>query len=308
VDPLSDVLSLLNPHSFAAAGFDLGGDWSIQFPPQSGIKCYALISGNCWLRIDGVADPLYATAGDCLLLPKGRSFRVASDLEMTPVDAETFYAATPEGGITTYNGGGDVFGFAGHFEVSGRNADTLLELLPPIVHLSSESDKASLRNSVNRMRQELREPQPGGILMLRQLALMMLVQALRLHLAAETSGAVGWLFTLSNRQLLAALRAMHADPAHRWTLQSLAQVAGMSRTSFAVQFKATAGESPIGYLTRWRMLLASDRLEKSKDPVARIAQSLGYESEAAFSTAFKRVMGCSPRHYRLAQDTTPASA
>lgn len=81
MDPLSDVLSLLNPRSYAAAGFDLGGNWSIRFPPQNGIKCYALVSGNCWLRVDGVANPLYVTAGDCLLLPKGTAFSVASDLD-----------------------------------------------------------------------------------------------------------------------------------------------------------------------------------------------------------------------------------
>jgi AraC-like DNA-binding protein len=296
VDPLSDVLSLIDPRSYAAAGFDLGGNWSIEFPPHNGIKCYALVCGQCWLRVDGVPDPLLATAGDCLLLTQGRAFRIASDLDLEPTDAEVFYGATPVGGVTTYQGG-ETSGIAAHFEVSGRSSDILLGLLPPIVHLRTESDKATLRGSIERMRQELRDPQPGGILLLRQLALMMLIQALRLHLADGPSGGVGWLFALSDARLSAALAAMHAAPARRWTLASLAQVAGMSRTSFAVHFKATLGESPMEYLTRWRMLRAGDRLENSNDSIAHIAQALGYSSAAAFSSAFKRVMGCSPGRY-----------
>jgi AraC-like DNA-binding protein len=125
---------------------------------------------------------------------------------------------------------------------------------------------------------------------------MMLVQALRLHLEEGKAG-VGWLFALADKQMAAAITAMHADPAHPWTLQDLAERAGMSRSSFALKFKQTVGTSPMDYLTRWRMLLAGDRLAHSSDPVSVIALSLGYESESAFSTAFKRVMGCSPRQY-----------
>jgi AraC-like DNA-binding protein len=125
---------------------------------------------------------------------------------------------------------------------------------------------------------------------------MMLVQALRLHLA-EGGAGVGWLFALADKQMSAAINAMHEDPAHRWTLQELAERAHMSRSTFALKFKATVGASPMEYLTRWRMLLAGDRLANSRDPVSVVALTLGYESESAFSTAFKRVMGCSPRQY-----------
>jgi AraC-like DNA-binding protein len=99
---------------------------------------------------------------------------------------------------------------------------------------------------------------------------------------------------------------MHEDPARRWTLVALAECAGMSRSTFALKFKETVGASPMDYLTRWRMLLAGDRLANSGDPVSVIGLSLGYESESAFSTAFKRVMGCSPRKY--GRGRTPASA
>jgi AraC-like DNA-binding protein len=115
-----------------------------------------------------------------------------------------------------------------------------------------------------------------------------------------TDGHVGWLFALTDRQIGTAIAAMHEDPAHGWTLQALAERAGMSRSTFALKFKAMVGASPMDYLTRWRMLLAGDRLASSSDPVSVIALSLGYESESAFSTAFKRVMGCAPRQYNKA--------
>jgi AraC-like DNA-binding protein len=95
----------------------------------------------------------------------------------------------------------------------------------------------------------------------------------------------------------AAINSMHDDPAHGWTVQKLAERAGMSRSTFALKFKETVGASPMEYLTRWRMLLGGDKLANSNDPISVIALSLGYESESAFSTAFKRVMGCSPRQY-----------
>jgi Cupin len=222
MDPLSDVLAFLKPRSYAAAGFDLGGSWSIQFPEQAGIKCYALISGQGWLLVEGVPEPVYATAGDCLLLPRGRPFRVASDLTLAPIDARAFYSATPEGGVTSYNGGGDSSGFAAHFDLAGPRADILLGVLPPIVHIRNESDKAALRWCVERMMQELREPQPGAAMVLQHLAGMMLVQALRLHLAEGLGGGIGWFFALADKRMATAITAMHGDPAHRWKRMSRA--------------------------------------------------------------------------------------
>ncbi|KXF75719.1 AraC family transcriptional regulator [Paramesorhizobium deserti] len=297
MDPLSDVLSLLKPRSYVSAGFDAGGDWSIQFADQHDrIKCYAVISGGCWLSVEGVADALRLEEGDCFVLPSGRPFRIASDMRLAPTDAGTIFPPARDGGVVTYNGGGDFFLAGSRFAVSGHNAGALMAMLPPIVHIRRESDQAALRWSVKRMMQELHDRAPGGFLIAQHLAHMMLIQALRLHLA-EKPGDVGWLSALADRQIGASITAMHADPAHRWTVQELAERACMSRSTFALRFRETVGETPMEYLTRWRMVLAGDRLENSSDPISVIALSLGYESESAFSTAFKRAMGCSPRQY-----------
>ena len=183
----------------------------------------------------------------------------------------------------------------------------LLGSLPPIVHIRKESDKAAIRWSLERMKEELRDPQPGGSLIAQQLAYMMLIQALRLHLVEGARSGVGWLFALADKQMSTAIACMHDDPGHRWMLQELAERAGMSRSIFALRFKETVGETPMEYLTRWRMLVAGDRLKNSDDSISVIALSLGYESESAFGKAFKREMGCSPKQYSHRSNSTPRS-
>jgi AraC-like DNA-binding protein len=296
MDPLSDVLSLLKPRSYSAGGFPVGGDMAVQFPKHQGIKCYAVVSGQCWLSVEGVPDPVLLTTGDCFLLPRGLPFCLATDLSITPVEFYTLLAAL-KAGTVSHNEGGDRYIVGGHFVLTGSYADMLLGFLPPIVHIQKESDKAAMRWSLERMKEELSDPQPGGSLIAQQLAYMMLVQALRLHLADGARGSVGWLFALADKQMSAAITCMHDDPGYPWTLQKLAERVGMSRSIFALKFKETVGATPMEYLTRWRMLLAGDRLKNCDDSISAIASSLGYESDSAFGKAFRRVMGCSPRQY-----------
>ena len=301
MDPLSDVLSLLKPRSYSAGGFAVDGDMAIQWPKHPGIKCYAMLSGQCWLSVESVPDPVRLTAGDCFLLPCGLPFCLSTDLSLTPVDFDTIRSTWRSDGAAFNNEAGGRYIVGGHFVLTGSHADILLKSLPPIVHIRKESDKAAMRWSLERMKEELRDPQPGGSLIAQQLAYMMLVQALRLHLASNAAdgarGGGGWLFALADKQMSAAITCMHDDPGHPWTLQKLAERVGMSRSVFTLRFKETVGATPMEYLTRWRMLLAGDRLKNSSDSISAIASSLGYESESAFGKAFKRAMGCSPRQY-----------
>lgn len=309
MDPLSDVLSLLKPRSYVARGFAVGADVAIQWPVHTGIKCYALVSGQCWLSVDDVADAVLLTAGDCFLLPRGRPFRLATDLSITPIDFRSCLSSLDPGAMASDQETGGYYIVGGHFALTGSHADMLLSSLPPIVHIRKESDKAAMRWSLDRMKEELRDPQPGSSLIAQQLAYMMLIQALRLHLTDSANAEGGWLFALADKQMRAAITCMHDDPGHPWTLQKLAERVGMSRSIFAQRFKQTVRTTPMEYLTRWRMMLAGDRLAHSSDSVSVIASSLGYESESAFGKAFRRVMGCSPRqHCRQSASATPASA
>ena len=297
MDPLSEVLAMLKPQSLASGGFPVPGDMAISFPKYQGIKCYAMLAGECWLVVEGMPEPVLLKAGDCFLLPHGLPFQLTSDLSLQPVHYTVAWSRLSQ----TIDVPGPIesarYIAGGFFAFTGSHAQMLLHSLPPVVHIRREPDKAAMRWSLERMREELGNPQPGGSLIARQLAYTMLIQALRLHLNDGASAGPGWLSALADKQMSVAIASMHNDPGYPWTLQSLAERVGVSRSVFAQRFRETVGATPMGYLTRWRMLLAADRLKNSSDGLSAIAQSLGYESDSAFGKAFRRVMGRSPRHY-----------
>ncbi len=302
MDPLSDVLALLKPQSYFTAGLDMGGAWALHFENRPGtIKCYAVITGECWLRLDGLGYAARLSAGDCFVSPSGSSFTLTSGPALTPVAAGDLLGRARSGDVVVQGGGGDALFVGTRFDVDGRKAKVLLGALPPVVHIRAAEDQAALRWSIERMRAEMREGRPGASLAAHHLAHFMLLQAFRLHLSRQTGDEVGWFYALVDPQLSTAIDAMHADPAHRWTLDALAKHAGMSRSTFAQRFRKRVGETPIAYLTRWRMMLATERLAGGRNSIAQTARALGYESENAFNTAFKRVMGRSPRRYARAE-------
>lgn len=296
MDPLSEVLTLIKPQVFFSGGFAVRGDLAIHFPQHKGIKCYAQLSGQCWLVIDNSA-PIQLNAGDCFLLPRGLPFTLTTNLALEPVPytiARDLMAMCSEAPGETPN---VPYMAGGHFGLSGGPAEMLLQSLPPIVHIQHEADKAAMRSSIERMRDELSNPQPGSALLTQHLAYTLLIQALRLHLTNAANTAPGWLSALSDHHMRQAITSMHSAPGHPWTLQSLAESVGMSRSVFALRFREKVGSAPMEYLARWRMHLAADRLKNSTDSLCTIAESLGYESESAFGKAFRRIMGCSPRQY-----------
>ena len=299
-DPLSDVLSLLEPHTVVAGGLNLGGAWSLAFDAHVGIKCYALLSGRAWLAVEGLKKPLRLHGGDCVLLPRGRRFVLARDLRLVPQAFNQVPRADWMGGFAQVNGGGDTVMVAGHFALSGPYVDMLLGAMPSIIQLRDEDDKEGVRWALDRLRAELIGSQPGSGVVAQHLAHIVLIQALRLYMGQGGGRTVGWLFALADPRMARAISAIHAQPGGRWTVSSLAAEAAMSRSKFAHRFKVTIGSSPMDYLTKWRMLIACDRLLTGRLPLRVLAEELGYGSESAFSIAFKRVMGYSPgRHVEL---------
>jgi len=303
MDALSDVLSLMRPRAFVVGGFDLGGDWSIRFDAHDGIKVWSVVSGRCVLRVDGAA-PALLDAGDCVLLPRGCAYTLMRDQPSAPMALGDLPMTAWSTGVATVNGGGETLILGGHFDFTGAQADLLLGALPALVRLRDPDGSAGLRWALERTRDELIRPAPGGALVVRHLAQLMLVQVLRLYLAEGPAGGAGWLSGLAHPRIAAAIAAVHADPGAPWTLRALAERAGMSRSAFAAAFTRTVGVAPMAYLARWRMLLAGARLRQRRESVSAIGLSLGYGSEAAFSTAFRRLMGCSPGRYarRPAED------
>ncbi|MBN3843273.1 MULTISPECIES: AraC family transcriptional regulator [Burkholderia] len=297
MDPLSEVLSLLSTQSSFFGGLKAGGDWVVRFPAPDGIKFNAVVHGACWLAMKGAEHPIRLEAGDCFLVSRSGPVLIGSDLSSPAVDAEDLYRDAVND-IAHYGNAEDCFLIGSRFTFGGE-ADLLLDSLPAIIVVKSDSDQAAvLRWALQRLAHELASPSPGSALVTQHLGHLMLVQVLRIYLAGEGSGTPSWLAALAEPCISTAIQAIHTDPTKRWTVQALAQVAGVSRSTLALRFKQVAGLPPLEYVLRWRIHLATRSLRKDHLTISSIAQALGYESDSAFSSAFKRIMKCSPRDYR----------
>lgn len=296
MDPLSEVLSPLSPQGSVFAGLKCGGDWALHFPPYDEIKFNAIVEGECWLTVEGVEQPIWLKTGDCFLLPRGRAYSLGSDLAQQGAEV-TCRHTTPDR-IFRY-GSADAFYLIGGRFAFGEEASLLFDDLPNIAVIPSGSDQASvLRWTLQRLAHELSDPSPGSTLVVRHLGHIMLVQVLRAYPLQQRSDAPGWLVALSDPRFGIAIQAIHADPQRRWTVEDLAGIVGFSRSTFALRFKQKVGVAPLEYVLRWRMQLAMRSLRNNHSTISSIAHSLGYDSDSAFSSAFKRVMKCSPREYR----------
>ncbi|MDE2147550.1 MAG: AraC family transcriptional regulator [Burkholderiales bacterium] len=297
MDPLSEILRQSRPRSIAVGATDVGGDIAIRFPAHDGAYLYALETGDCWLQVEDEPAALHLGPGDCVVLPSGRAFVLASNLRLPTTDAAEVFQGRPNGSVASYNGGGRCLMFAAHFEFDASFSRFLLNALDAVVQVREAAAKAALKAAIEAMIGELQGGQPGCEVVVDHLAHIALVKVLRHHLADVADARPGWLYALADRQMRLAIAAMHDEPARRWTVASLAGVCAMSRTAFATRFKATVGAAPMDYLTRLRMLMAARQLAEPGARVSVVAQELGYESESAFSSAFKRVTGSPPgRH------------
>jgi len=297
MDPLSEILTLLRPTDYGFRGLDAGGDWLLDFDPAEGLRCFAIEHGNCWL--DGPMAPTLLGAGDVVLLAANRPLRLYSIADAAATNAHALFRSVPPGAMAVLNDGGECRGVGGYFAFEANRARAFLEAVSRPVHIRSGVGKAALVGAIARLVHELRHPAPGSALLARHLAQEMLIEAFR-ALLAEAPARSGWPAALGDPPISAAVAAMHGAPGRRWTLDALAKIAGMSRSVFAERFRTVTGETAMDYLTRWRMTIAAERLRSSTDTVGMIAGAIGYESEAAFGAAFKRVMGVSPRRFAKA--------
>jgi AraC-like DNA-binding protein len=317
VDPLSDVLALLDLRAAAPARLEAGGRWALSFEGHRHLKVGAVLAGACWLTA-GDAEPMRLTAGDCYLLASSHPYVVASDPAAEPVPSRAVLPS-PWPGTAYYNlgpAGPEGPGpertdpertvlVSGSLSFDETAAALLLDHLPPSVRIAAGHRRAAvLRPVLELLGEETAAPAPGSATMRDHLTHILFVQALRTLLgpAAEPDGpAPGWLAALGDPAVGTALALMHQRPARRWTVAELAAAASMSRSSFAARFRTLVGQPPLAYLARWRAQLAARALRSTDRTVAAIAADLGWSSESAFSNAFKRGTGQSPAGYRAAR-------
>ncbi|MRV75839.1 helix-turn-helix domain-containing protein [Duganella sp. FT92W] len=305
MDPLSDIFHLLKVESVLSARFEASGSWSLRFSAYEHIKFGGILAGSFWLWFEDDAAPVELKAGDFYLLTQGQPYCVGSDPALAPADGrEVLVTHRCADGIVRYGQtGAKASATGGRFVLDASTCELLLKSLPPLIHIPAAAETApALRCLLDLLRLETETPRPGASVAAASLANMVLVQVLREHLE---SGAYmrGWLGALADPKIGAALALIHADVARRWKVGELGAAVAMSRTTFAERFRELVGMAPIDYLTNWRIAKAGAALREGKS-IASVAESVGYGSEAAFSSAFKRIVGESPgRHRQLRSGT-----
>jgi AraC-like DNA-binding protein len=282
---------------------ELKAPWGMALKRSDYAHFHVIERGGAWLRIEG-EEPVALAGGDLVVVPHGAGHTLTDSIhsKARPL-AEMAGRRASEGGCVVMRGGGEGAEtqlVCGSFRFERREAHPLVELLPPLIHLRPAETPAAewLEATLRFLAWETREARPGTETIVSRLTDVLFVQVLRAWIESLPEGHGGWMGALRDRQVGAALALVHRAPERDWTNASLAEAVGMSRSRFAARFTALVGEPPLAYVSRWRLETAAGLLQDSGLSLAEVAQHVGYESEAAFSKAFRRRFGAPPGTYR----------
>lgn len=295
-DQLSEVFDAVEIRGVVSGGFAARGPWVARAPIEDPLKLLAMVYGRSRLRTDGVTEPIEVGPGDVVIL-NNRSWleQQGGDgdgprQEISPEETFTRLADTD------HRTDDVVLGIAVHLNEAGQAL--MQQALPAVGHVRAAAATAhNLRGHLDRLFDEVSGNRIGSAFAIRQYGQLLLLEVLRAYLE-QTDLPPGWLRLLTDERLRPALLLIHTEPGKPWGLQELAHASAMSRTTFAERFRNAAGRPPLAYLNQWRMLLAQRALRDRNIRIGSLAAELGYASESAFSTAFKREIGVSPLHYR----------
>ncbi len=301
VDPLGEVLHYLRMSGMFYCRSELTAPWGLALPPMDGLSFHVLTSGRCWLEVDGM-EPRQLEPGDLVLLPHGEGHRLCTEpgRRTIPIGELPQDRVSERYGILLHGGGGPATNLVcGAVRFDHPAAHHVVRLLPKLIHIDSgwssrTGMKDWMRSTLQLLAAEARELRPGGETIITRLADVLVVQAIRTWMERDPTAQTGWLAALHDPRIGRALTLVHRQPARAWTVESLAKEAGMSRSGFAARFTELVGEPAMQYVTRWRMLVALTWLSEGDKPLSEMAGLLGYQSEAAFSRAFSRIIGTSP--------------
>jgi AraC-like DNA-binding protein len=310
---LSDVLRSVRLTGAVYFDFDLSAPWVAEAPPsreiaalvlpeaQRVIEYHLIARGACWGHAVG-DPPIRLEEGDLLIFPQGDAHVLSSAPGMRTAPDMSMYVRQAALPMVFERGGGAertrvICCFLG---CDDRPFNPLLAALPRTLHLSAAGSQAAsgwLATLLNIAVRESGSARAGRDNVLARMADLMFVEALRRHIETLSPSQTGWLAGLRDPVVGQALAALHGSPAAPWTLESLARTVGVSRSVLADRFSDVVGQPPMHYLTLWRMQVAS-RLLLEGGAVAEVATAVGYESEAAFSRAFKKLVGEAPATWR----------
>lgn len=298
-DYLGEALHLLKLNGTFYCQSELSAPWGIEMPPfEDCLMMHIITAGHAWLKLDG-EPPIHVLQGSLVMLPHGRGHTITSDSGQaaTPLFDIPAQHVSNRYDIMHFGGGGEITRatccVARFDHIAGQQ---LIHHLPKVMIVNSweEAEGSWLRSTLRYMAHEAQQLSPGGETVMSHLADILIIQAIRTWLVKGPQVNTGWLAALRDKQIGRTLAAIHRNPEREWSVERLASMAGMSRSGFSARFTELLGEPAMRYLTRWRMQLARWQLKTSSDSMISVAERLGYQSEAAFSRAFKRVFGIAP--------------
>jgi AraC-like DNA-binding protein len=295
MDVLDDWLRIFCHPKYHLARSVTCGRWGFRLEGGSVLVFHMIRRGGAWLRIEGrPMTPL--NEGDLVVLSDGVAHEVVDSPQTTAEPVEQF--ARRQFDLAPNDSSTEIF--CGQFRPDTIRAQIGVSALPPFVHLKAadiEQDRGIAALSAL-LTAELDSDRQGNEMLVERLADGLLIYVLR-NAAAQAGHGPGWLAAMHDPQLARVFRAIHAAPQSDWTVATMAGQAGLSRAAFARRFTERVGDTPLGYLTAWRMTLAARRFEGGKLPLGIVASEVGYRSEAAFSRAFTKYHGVAPGKYRI---------
>ena len=313
MDALSDVLRVIRLSGGVFLEAQFSAPWCInakisaedckafQVAPRHIIASHFVASGQMQLRADG-GDAIHVRAGELVLLPHNDAHTFGSELSVVPVSARDVMRPAPTGDLMriVYGGNGEATQVLCGFLGTDDSFGPLLSSLPTVLKLDLRATPAGawIESSFRFAASQIAAGRVGSTTVIAKLSELLFVEAVSRYIAGLPADRQGWLAGLRDPNIGRALSLLHASPAKAWSAEALAVEVGMSRSGFAERFTSLVGQPPMQYLTFWRMQLAGQRLRESRDNIAQVGFSVGYESEAAFSRAFKREFGDSPAAWR----------
>jgi AraC-like DNA-binding protein len=298
IDPLAEMVSLLQPQAAFSKRARANGRWRVQ-RSETGQPFYCLVlEGRSQLKMKG-HPPITLEQGDFVLIPAAWEFCMTSAEPPADDAPETVpqMLAPGEFWIGDQQQPADVQTLIGYCQFGAPDAGLIVSLLPQFIQVRGESRLTTL---VQLVMDECRAQRPARHVVLERLLKLLLIEALRSM--PICNACPGVMSGLADERLAAAIRAIHANPAHSWTMAELAKAAALLRSSFFVRFREAVGVVPMVYLLTWRMALAKNLLRGKSMAVAEVAERVGYRSASAFSVAFSRYVGQPPAWFAAEED------
>ena len=297
MDPFLDLIHLLRPRATLWTRVEASGRWGLSFRQHNDVLFCWVQHGSCEL-LRPESEALSLHADDFLLIRTSTPFSLVSEMGAEPTTSESVLKGAGSAATLGDGSGPSTLLRGGRFVFDTANEQLLTGLLPDVLHLAATGNREDRLRMLLRMNEaESTQPGPGSTFVIARLMELVLVEILRGHAPTLDGVKPGLITGLADPLIARALAALHRDVSLAWTTQKLARLCGVSRSSLASRFARLVGLGPMEYLQRWRMAVAKDELRRGVSSIGEIALSVGFQSGSAFSTAFTRAVGCSPRQF-----------